>query len=426
MNPQLDRRHFLGLAASAAVSLGKSARADRIQGANERVSVAIMGAGGRGLDHAKSWQQIKNVEIACVCDPDAARAESAAAVVEKAAPGRRPRAVSDFRRILDDKTVDALIVATCNHWHAPATIAACAAGKHVYVEKPCSHNPWEGEMMVTAARKYDRRVQMGNQRRSSASITEAIEFVRNGGIGRCTYAKSYYENARGTVGRGVEKPVPTGLDYDLWQGPAPRRPYRDNYLHYTWHWFWHWGNGELGNNGVHMLDLCRWGLGADYPETVTSSGGRFCFQDDQETPDTNLATFVFPGGKMATWQGLSCNRLPGEVPDLQFFGDKGSVAIQGGVCTVYDPAGKEIRKIKGDGGDQAHIVNFLDSIRSSAKLNSEIEEGHKSTLLSHLGNISYRTGRTLHCDPKNGHIKDDRDAMKLWKRAYEPGWEPKV
>lgn len=426
MSNSVTRRDFLAGATAAGLMSAPGISASRVYRANERVAVALIGCGGRGLDHCKSWPAIPDVEIVAVCDPDSSRAEAAAAAVEKASSGRRPRTAADFRKVLDDKSIDAVIVATCNHWHAPATIMACAAGKHVYCEKPCSHNPWEGEMMVAAARKHNRHVQMGDQRRSSASITEAIEFVRSGGIGKCTYAKAWYTNNRGTIGKGAEKSPPANLDYDLWQGPAPRKPFHDNYLHYTWHWFWHWGNGELGNNGVHMLDLCRWGLGADYPETVSSMGGRYWFQDDQETPDTNLATYVFPGGKMAVWEGLSCSKMAGGVPDLVFIGDKGSVSIANGVCTISDPDGKEIRKIRGNGGDKEHLVNFVDSIRSSAKLNSEIEEGHKSTMLSHLGNISYRTGRTINCDPKTGHIKDDREAMKYWKRTYEPGWEPRV
>jgi predicted dehydrogenase len=427
MDRPVDRRHFLGLAATTGLTLAGSSRADRIVGANERVVVAVMGTGGRGTEHAKVWQQLPNVEVAYVCDADSGRAMKAASEVEKAATGHTPVVVADYRRILDDKNVDALVIATCNHWHAPATIAACAAGKHVYVEKPCSHNPWEGEMMVAAARKHDRRVQMGNQRRSWPAIMEAMELVRGGGIGRAYYAHCWYTNSRPATGNGKPAPVPDGLDYALWQGPAPRKPFRDNYLHYTWHWFWHWGNGELGNNGVHMIDVGRWGLDVGMPEKVTSTGGRYRYQDDQETPDTNMVTYVFPGNKMIVWEGLSCNKMPDDrVADVVFWGDKGSLAVYSGGYTLYDPAGKELKKVNGPGGDKTHVVNFLDSIRSSAKLNSEIEEGHRSTLLSHLGNISYRTGRSLSCDPKDGHIKDDREATKLWKRAYEPGWEPKI
>src|SRR5262249_2593679 len=206
-----------------------------------------------------------------------------------------------------------LTVATCNHWHAPATILACAAGKHVYVEKPCSHNPNEGELMVAAARNHKRFVQMGNQRRSWPKIIEAMDQLHKGIIARGYLAQSWYYNRRPSIGHGKEAPIPEGLDYDLWQGPAPRRPFKSNYLHYNWHWFWHWGNGELGNNGIHMIDLCRWGLGVDYPVRVTSAGGRYRYADDQETPDTQVVAFEFEGRKTITWEGLSCNLGAGKA-----------------------------------------------------------------------------------------------------------------
>jgi predicted dehydrogenase len=423
MQNQMDRRRFLGAAASAGVTLAASGR---VLGANEKVVVGVMGMGGRGTSLAGTFQQQSNVDVAYVCDPDSSRAEKAAAAVVKAG-GQNVKPVADFRRILEDRDVDVLVVATCNHWHAPAAILGCSAGKHVYVEKPCSHNAREGELMVAAARKYDRRVQMGNQRRSWPKVIEAIELVRNGEIGKVYYAQSWYTNNRGSIGRGKATAPPSELNYDLWQGPAPRKAFRDNYLHYNWHWFWHWGNGELGNNGIHMIDLCRWGLGVDYPVHVTSAGGRFRFQDDQETPDTNMVTFTFADGKSITWEGLSCNRMPGwHGADTMFHGEKGSLAINGGGYTIYDAAGKEVRKSSGPGGDAGHIGNFLAAVRGEAKLNSEIEDGHKSTLLCHLGNIAYRTGRALKCDPKKGHIVGDRDAMAQWSREYEKGWEPRV
>jgi predicted dehydrogenase len=420
----MNRRDFLTSAAAGGAALALSPQA--ALAASDKLVVGIMGTGGRGTGLARAFEMQPNVEVAYVCDVDQRRVNAAAEVVNKVR-GRSPRAVGDFRRILDDKDVDALVIATCNHWHAPAAILACAAGKHVYVEKPCSHNPREGELMVAAARKYKRQVQMGNQRRSWPQIIEGIEQVRSGAIGRAYFAQSWYNNNRPPTGRGKEAPVPSGLDYDLWQGPAPRRPFRDNYLHYTWHWFWHWGNGELGNNGVHMIDLCRWGLGVDYPSHVTSSGGRYRYDDDQETPDTHVVSFTFEGRKMITWEGLSCNQTPGGRPaDVVFFGDNGSLALAGGGYAIYDPKGKEVKKVTGAGSDALHIGNFLDSIREKAKLTSEIEEGHLSTLLCHLGNIAHRTGRALRCDPKNGTILGDKEAMLLWSREYEKGWEPKV
>ncbi len=425
MTKSINRRHFLGAAAATGLALASKTTAAYQTG--DKIRVGVMGTGGRGTSLATSFAQQKEVEVTHVCDVDQTRAERAGAAVNKVA-GNTPRVVTDFRRILDDRTVQILVVGTCNHWHAPATILGCAAGKHVYVEKPCSHNPREGELMVAAARKYNRKVQMGNQRRSWPKIIEAIDEVRKGTIGRAYFAQAWYLNNRPSIGRGQEAQPPKGLDFDLWQGPAPRRSFRSNYLHYNWHWFWHWGNGELGNNGVHMIDLCRWGLGVDYPIRVTSAGGRYRYEDDQETPDTHVVSFDFEGRRSITWEGLSCNRMPavGRSADVVFFGDKGSLVIQGTGYTVHDPAGKEIRRVAGTASDATHIANFLDAIKNNTPLNSEIEGAYHSTLLCHLGNIAHRTGRSLRCNPQNGHVLNDKEAMTYWSREYEKGWEPQV
>ncbi len=426
MSEPVNRRHFLGasLAGSAAL-LAKTARADQ-PAASDKLVVGIMGTGGRGTEHAKTFASLPGVTVAYVCDADRKRANAAAGVVAKAT-SKPPKETQDFRHILDDKSVDVLVVATCNHWHAPATILACSAGKHVYVEKPCPHNAQEGEWMVASAHKHKKLVQMGNQRRSSPKIIEAMRQLHEGIIGRPYLAQSWYTNQRPSTGRGKPAPVPEGLDYAMWQGPAPRKPFRSNYLHYTWHWFWHWGNGELGNNGIHMLDLCRWGLGVEYPAHVSSSGGRYRYEDDQETPDTHQVAFDFAERKTITWEGLSCNMPPaGKTADVIFHGEKGSLMINGNGYSLCDPKGKELRKETGQGGDLPHIGNFLDAIRTGKPLNSEIGEGHKSTLLCHLGNIAHRVGQALKCDPTNGHILGDKDAAALWGREYEKGWEPKV
>lgn len=421
-----NRRTFLGAAAGLALGAAASRAADSSSPA-DRVVVGVMGMGGRGTGLAGLFASQPGARIAYVCDVDRARAGAAADAVARRDKTPAPNPVGDFRRILDDKAVDILVVATCNHWHAPAAILGCQAGKHVYVEKPCSHNPREGELLVKAARKHDRRVQMGNQRRSWPKIIEAVQFVRDGGLGRAYFAQSWYTANRGSIGRGVAKDPPEGLDWDLWQGPAPRRPFKSNYLHYNWHWFWHWGNGELGNNGVHMIDLCRWGLGVDYPSRVVSSGGRYRYEDDQETPDTHTVAFDFPGKKSIVWEGLSCSDIPaGRAAEVIFVGEKGTLVIGGGGYTVYDPKNKEVKKESGPGSDTSHVANFLDAVRGRGKLNSEIEEGHKSTLLCHLGNIAHRTGRTLRTDPKDGHILDDKAAAALWSREYEKGFEPRV
>jgi predicted dehydrogenase len=426
MSSGIDRRTFFG--AAAAVGLAAAGTQAQPRSANEKIVVGVMGTGGRGTGLAETYAKQENVDVAYVCDVDSKRAGRAADLLGKLGKSSTPKAVGDFRKILDDKSVDVLVIAASDHWHAPGTIAACSAGKHVYVEKPCSHNPQEGEWMVQAARKHNRVVQLGTQRRSWPKIVEAMGTIHEGGIGRAYFAVGRYYNQRPSIGHGKEVPVPKELDFDLWQGPAPRRPFRDNILHYHWHWYWHWGTGEIGNNGVHYLDLCRWALDVNYPTKVSSGGGRYHFKDDQETPDTHIVTFDFEGGKSATFEGLSCSPYYPGTPqnEIIVYGDKGSLTINAGGYVIRDLAGKPTKTEKGPGGDTVHISNFLTAVRESKRPSAEIEEGHKSTLLCHLGNIAYRVGRSLNCDPSNGHILHDKDAQALWRREYEKGWEPKV
>jgi predicted dehydrogenase len=429
MSHDLNRRSFLAAAATtgAAMSL-TAAGAAQVNGANTRLSVGIMGTGGRGSGLAEAFQRQPNVDVTFVCDVDQGRADRAAQIVAKASGRAAPRSVTDYRRILDEKTVDILVVATCNHWHAPAAIMACSAGKNVYVEKPCSYNPREGELLVQAAHKHQKKVQMGNQRRSYAGVIAAMDELRKGVIGRPYLAQSYYNNRRGSIGRGKEAPVPKGLDYELWQGPAPRRPFHSNYLPYNWHWFWHWGNGELGNNGIHTIDLCRWGLGVEYPIRVTSAGGRYRWDDDQETPDTHIVNYEFEGRKQIMWQGLSCSDQTKPNYLVLFHGELGTLALSDSsyVVTIGTGAQAKVRTEKVQGSDSLHFANLLDAVRNNTRLNSEIEEGHKSTLLCHLGNISHRTGRALRCSPRDGAIQNDKEAMALWTREYAKGFEPRV
>ena len=429
MKESLDRRMFLGAAAAAGVAAGvhtSVARADDENGANEKIVVGVMGVNGRGSALARGFARQAGSEVAYVCDVDK-RAVAKAVAATKKLQQHAPKGVSDFRTILDDKAVDALVVATPDHWHAPATILACKADKHVYVEKPCSHNPHEGELMVAAARKHRRVVQMGTQRRSWPAIVEGIKKVHDGEIGDVFYSRGWYNNRRSSIGKGKAADVPAWLDYKLWQGPAPEVPFRDNVLHYNWHWLWHWGTGELGNNGVHALDLCRWGLGVDYPTRVAAGGGKYRHDDDQQTPDTHTVSYEF-GGKTIQWEGLSWSPrgFEGEMFGSSFHGTEGTLVLLGSGYKIYDMRNKLRVEKTGTAGDAVHLANFLDCVRSGKRPNADILEGHQTTLLCHLGNISYRVGRTLNTDPKDAHIKGDDDAAALWRREYREGWEPVV
>jgi predicted dehydrogenase len=406
-----------------------------------KVVVAIMGTNGRGAFLAKNFGALPDVDVAYICDVDANVLERTRAEVEKIS-GRKPKGFTDIRKLLEQKDLDALVVAAPDHWHAPAAIMACQAGKHVYVEKPCSHNPAEGELLVAAAEKYGRLVQMGSQRRSFSNVNKAISQLHNGVIGKVYYARGWYTNWRKSIGFGKEIAPPSTLDFDLWQGPAPRKNYRDNVIHYNWHWFWHWGTGEALNNGTHEIDVMRWGMGVDYPVRVTSAGGRFAFKDDWETPDTQTITFNFSNNTAFTWEGRSCNGYDGEGTGrgVIFYGEKGTLVYPGANSyKILDPQNKVITDVKDDTPfdatnkvspleklDVTHLKNFVESIREKEKLTAPILEGHKSTLLPQLGNIAYRVGRPLTCDAANGRIVNDREAQALWGREYEKGWEVKA
>jgi predicted dehydrogenase len=441
MSRPLDRRLFLesSAAAGAAVAAGSyfvsESSAQESRSANERVAVALMGANGRGGQLATSFLAQTNTEIGYICDVDervVARMISAVSNRQE----RKPNGVGDFRKALDDKNIDVLVCAAPNHWHAPATILGCSAGKHVYCEKPACHNPREGELAVAAARKNNRIVQLGTQRRSYPAIIEAIDRMHAGEIGPVHYSRTWYNNNRPSIGHGKPAPPPSWLNWELWQGPAPDRPYMSNgegktndvYVHYNWHWHWHWGNGELGNNGIHALDVARWGLGVDYPIRVTSGGGKYRHDDDQETPDTHLVTYNFPGKKSILWEGLSWSPYGPEKNGfgISFHGEKGTIVLDGSGYKMYDLQNKEIGGKSGGGSEREHIANFLSCIKSGRRPNADIEEGHKSTLLCHLGNIAHRVNRVLTTSDKDGHILGDLEAMALWSREYRPGWEPKV
>ncbi len=423
----INRRYFLGQGAAVAASLATGSLLRAAEPAKKLV-IGTMGL-GRGLDHVKACLGMPDVEVAYVCDVDDRRIQRAMGVINESQskPARPVQGIKDFRKMLDDKNVDAISIATPNHWHAPAAMLACQAGKHVYVEKPGSHNAQEGEWMVAVARKTNRVVQMGNQRRSWPAIQEAMEKLKGGAIGTVRSARTWYNNRRGTIGVGKAVPVPTEVDYALWQGPAPERAYKDNVVHYNWHWRWHWGGGELANNGIHALDLARWGLGVDCPTRVVCGGGRYHFHDDQETPDTALATFDF-GEKVALWDCSSCHqRSADNLGFVTFYGDNGTLALAGGGSyKVFDLKGKEVDKGQSAGNDRLHFANFFECIRNGKRPNSDIEEGQKSTLLCHLGNIAYRLGRSVNVDPKTRTIIGDKEATALWGREYSKQWQPKV
>ncbi|MBL9170065.1 MAG: Gfo/Idh/MocA family oxidoreductase [Verrucomicrobiales bacterium] len=424
---QLSRRRFVQSAGAlgAILASGQAPSLLSADAPSRTVRVAVMGL-NRGMAHVQAFLQVPQVEIAAVCDVDDLRVAAAVKTVREKT-GQEPKGVRDFRRLLEDPSIDAISIAAPNFWHAPATILACSAGKHVYVEKPGSHNAKEGELMVAAARKQKRHVQMGNQRRSMPIFIQAMEELHQGVVGPLRFSRCWYDAARGSIGRGKSVPVPASLDYTLWQGPTPERPYVDNLVHYNWHWRWHWGGGELANNGIHTLDLARWGLGVDYPRHVSCQGGRYHFQDDQETPDTILATYDF-GHCGISWDGSSCHqRQPENHPFLTFYGDGGSLSLTGNQYTIWDSKGKKVRTESGSASDVHHFANFVDAIRKGTQLNSEIEVGQKSTLLCHLGNIAWRTQTTLNVDSSSGGLlRPTRAQAALWTRDYRPGWKPKV
>lgn len=404
----------------------------------DKIKIAIMGLNGRGMDHAKGFALQPNAEVAYICDVDERAVLKGIDGVVKAGQTEKPKGVSDFRKALDDQSVQALTIAAPDHWHVPASILGLKAGKNIYVEKPGSHNPAEGELLVQAAEKYKKVVQMGNQRRSWPRVREAIQALQSGAIGKVYFARTWYTNTRPTIGKGNQVAVPSWLNYELWQGPAPRKPFKDNLLHYNWHWHWNWGTGEIANNGTHFIDLARWGLNVNYPVKVYSSGGRYQYQDDWETPDTQLATFDFEEGKTISWEGRSCNQrgINNMGSGVSFHGENGTLELHNNSYKIFDNKGEVLKDVASTSNtvitqtgagfdlDKDHFANFLGSIESGETLNSLYSDCYKSALLPHLGNISYRVGRALNCDPKNGHIKNDSEAMKLWSRQYEKGWEP--
>ncbi len=425
----MDRRNFL---VTSAAALG--AASSVFGAASDKVRVAIVGIGGRGKDHIRGYSKLQNVEIVAVCDVDESHRGKAAALVQEAT-GKKPQAYTDVRKLLEDKSIDAISIATPNHWHTLIAIWGCQAGKDVYVEKPCSYNMFEAKQIVAAARKYNRMVQQGSQIRSSVAVQEAVQKMRDGLIGDLYLARGLCFKWRDTIGRAPVSPVPPGVDYDLWTGPAPKHAFTKNRFHYNWHWFWDYGNGDLGNQGIHQVDIARWGLGVRYPVKVSAIGGHFMFDDDQETPNTLNCAFEFDGGgnrKMMEFEvrhwmtnGESSiveqgkNGKPGNAIGDLFYGSKGYLAVDS-YNSYKTWLGREQQPGPSNKGGGDHYQNFIDAVRSRNReiLHAEIEEGAASTVLVHLANISYRLGRTLHFDAASYSVTGDPEANRMFTRNY--------
>ncbi len=439
------RRNFIkntAMGAAGVTLLSSSSAYANILGANDSVNFAILGCGGRAHGLVKAVAASKQGKVVAICDVDANRLDKFKIFCKKEI-NTSPKTESDFRKLLADKDIDAIIVATPEHWHAPMAIMGMQAGKHVYVEKPCSHNPHENELLVQVQKKYNKVCQMGNQQRSSRTSAIAVNDIKDGIIGDVYAAKAVYANARKSIGVGKVVPVPDTLDWDLWQGPAPREVYRDNVHPYNWHWFRTWGTGEIHNNGTHEIDICRWALGVDYPTRVVSTGGRLHYtNDDWEWFDTQMVNYEFDGGKLLTWDGRSCNAFKsiggrGAV----IYGTKGSIHLDRAKYELFNLGGKTIKTqfenekketkanktsdtVGFDGLTVTHMQNFINAIVKGETLNAPIAEAAISTQLCHLGNIAQDLKESLNVDANTGRVLHNKGADMLWKRTYEKGWEP--
>ena len=425
----MNRRYFLMSSAAA----GGAVSSKSIASPNDTIRIACVGIRGQGRSHIGQYLKLPKVAIAALCDVDDSILNDRLAMVEKAS-GKKPAAFKDFRKLLDDKSIDAVSIATPNHWHTLQTIWACQAGKDVYVEKPCSHNIFESQQIVAAARKYGRIVQHGSQSRSGSALQEAVRKMKEGVIGDVYMTRGLCFKWRDTIKRTPEEPAPAGVDYDLWTGPAPKRPFTRNRFHYNWHWFWDYGNGDFGNQGIHEVDICRWGLGVKYPAKISAAGGHYMFDDDQETPNTMVVSYEFNGGgrkqlmvfETRHWMsnheagiGEEKGRRGGNTVGNIFYGSKGYLAIDG-YNKYWTYLGREQEPGPSAEGGGSHTGNFLEAVRTrnQAHLNAEIEEGAISCTLMHLGNIAYRLGRTLTFDAAAMKCVGDDEANKMFTRDY--------
>ena len=420
----MNRRKFIetSTASAAATTLGFNLTS-YAGSPNGTIRVAVVGVKGQGNSHIRQYNNMANVEIAALCDVDESVLNQRLSEVEKA-KGKKPAAFTDFRKLLEDKNIDAISIATPNHWHSLMGIWACQAGKHVYLEKPCSHTYWEGKQLVAAARKYNRIVQHGTNSRSGVALREAMQKLREGVIGEVYMARGLCYKWRDTIKKLPDGPVPPGVHYDLWLGPAPQRAFNPNRFHYNWHWNWDYGNGDIGNQGIHEMDIARWGLGVTLPTKVASMGGHYMFDDDQNTPNTQISSLEFnKDGKkkllvfeVRHWM---TNPEGGVKVGNLFYGSEGYMVIDG--YTEY----KTFLGKNGDPGPARkeagnNWANFIEAVRNNKRelLNGEIEEGHHSSALVHLSNISYRLGRSLDFDPAKEMIVNDKEANAMMRRQY--------
>ncbi len=423
----MKRRDFLVGAVTASTIAAVETRSKAARSVNDQVNVAMMGVRGRGPRLIECFASMSDVNISYVCDVDQNVVEPAMKMIEQA-KGKRPPLVDDIRRVLDDKSVDAVIISTPVHWHAPGTILACEAGKDVYVEKPASHNLREGRLMVEAARKYDRVVQHGTQSRSRPVTKRFVEFVQSGKIGDLLMAKVWNAQMRRNIGRKHDEPVPSGINYDIWSGPGTVLPFNRNHFHSTYNWHWHYGAGDLGNDSVHWLDVARWALNLGYPNKVSGMGRKLYFDDDQQTPDTQNVTYNYKD-KVLMYEQRLWNRykMDGSENGVTVYGTAGMAqhgrwhGRQFGF-RVFDQEGKQVHFEEEPPKLSRHCRNFIDCIRSREKPNADIELGHVSTALCHLGNIVARTGRNLLFDPQTETILDDPEASRLLTREYRQHW----
>ncbi len=404
-------------------------------GANDRINAAVLGVHGRGKNHIESLMVQDDVHVTTLCDPDMNLLKER----QKAFKETYSKDVAleqDLRRVLDDKDIDVISIASPNHWHALTTIWACQAGKDVYVEKPGSHNIWEGRKMVEAAQKYDRIVQHGVQLRSSPAVNEAIKLMRDGYIGRVYMARGLVFRWRDSIGDQGFSPVPAGLDYNLWTGPAPKRPFTKNLVHYNWHWHWDYGNGDVGNQGIHETDLCMWGLDVGLPTKITSMGGKFLWDDAKEVPEVLTSVYKYPDeGKIIQFEvrPWCTNAEAGATVGNIFYGEKGILVVDGydkyktylGQDRTPGQSGEDGGESgsgmdRGAGGTDGHFANFIEAVRKHDKtiLNGPVETAHLSSGLAHLGNIAYRLDRVLTFNPSSETFVNDPEADKMLTRDY--------